>query len=138
MRRINFLRICAFLIAGWIPGCSQVDKGVGFTVENDFTLSLEVVEQTIHIGDQTPLVLRLKRTDNSNLSLGMNGVILITTSTHGQVDQASVGISVANETTRDVVRNLVFTAEKSGVAEVRAVFREATASVKIMISEVNI
>ena len=118
--------------------CESVDTGVGTTSEDDYTLTLQVVDRFVHVGDQAPIVLRLKRTDNSNLENGFRGVILITTSVHGQVDFASIPFNVTDDTTRDLVKNIVFTAESSGVAEVRASFLDATALIKVLISGVDI
>jgi len=118
--------------------CESVDTGIGTTSENDYTLTLQVVDRFVHVGDQAPLVLRLKRTDNSNLENGLRGVILVTTSVHGQVDFANISFDVSDDTTRDLVKNIVFTAQRSGVAEVRASFLDATALIKVLISDVDI
>ena len=114
------------VLAGWLLlGCEAADTSTGITSENDFTLSLELIDQTVHVGDETVLTLRFRRTDNSNLTQGLTGEILITTSIHGRVTPARV----------DVV---VFTASRPGVADVRATFRDATALVKVLISSIEL
>ncbi len=123
---------------GLLSACEAVDTSVGVTKDRDFTLALEVEDQLIHVGDQTPLVLRLKRTDNSNLRRGVRGAIVITTSVHGSVDLSSVPIQVADDTTSEFVAVLVFTAVGSGVAEVRATFEGTTVLVKLLISSVDV
>lgn len=130
--------ILLFLAAGVFLACGETDKGTGITSDEDFTLTLEVVDRFVHVGDQTPLVLRLRRTDNSNLQRNLQGVIVITVSSHGNVDLASITVSVGDDVTREFVRNLVFTAQQPGVAEVRATFLDASASVKVLISSVEI
>ncbi len=126
------------ILSGVFMACESVDTGVESTLDSDYTIILQVMEQSVHVGDQTPLVLKLKRTDNSNLPNGMQGSIVITTSAHGGVDASAVPIEVGNDRTQELVRNLVFTAQTPGVAEVRATFRDATAQVKVFISNVNI
>ena len=125
---------CAWL---FFPGCGEMDTGTGITSDRDYTLTLQVVDRLVHVGDKAALTLRLKRTDNSNLENGLNGSILITTSVHGAVDLSSVGVSVGNNQTREFVRNLVFTAQRSGVAEVSATYLDATATIKVLISNVD-
>ena len=123
---------------GLLAACEAVDTSVGVTQDRDFTLALEVEDQLIHVGDQTPLVLRLKRTDNSNLRRGVRGGIVITTSVHGNVDMPSVPIEVEDDTTSEFVAVLVFTAVRPGVAEVRATFEGTTVLVKLLISSVDV
>ena len=120
-----------------LTGCESVDTATGTTSENDFTLTLEVVDQFVHVGDQATLILRFKRTDGSNLSRGMQGSIVITTSIHGSVDARKVVINVPDDTTTEFVTNVVFTADLPGVAEVRASFLDATALVKVLISHLD-
>ena len=130
----------AFLWAAMslLLACESVDKGVGTTSESDFTLSLEVVDRFVHVGDETPLILRFRRTDNSNLQMGPYGEIVITTSVHGRVTPSSLELEVGNNITTEIVKAMVFTAESPGVAEVRASYRDATAVVKVMISSTAI
>ncbi len=130
--------IALCLLAGVFWACEPVDTGVGATSENDFTLTLQVLDPSVHVGDQTPLLVRLKRTDNSNLQKGMRGVIVITTSVHGQVDISSISIDVPDDRTAEFVESLVFVAQIRGVAEVRASFLDATVLVKVLISSVSI
>ena len=111
---------------------------MGMTSDNDFTLTLHVVNQSVHRNDQAVITLRLKRTDNSNLQRGMGGVIVITTSEHGSVDVNRVSFAVNDDTTRELVEHIVFTAGIAGIAEVRASYVDATALVKILISNVDI
>ena len=128
---VLFLGLCALL------GCEPVDKSTGTTAHDDYVLSVEVADRLIHVGDQTLLILKLRRVDNSNLARGMQGVIVITTSVHGAVNAPEVAVAVADEQTAEVVYNVVFTAQRPGIAEVRASFRDATALVKVLISSVN-
>ena len=134
--RAGGIALC--LAAGVLFGCGLGDSGVGTTSDNDFTLALHVVNQSVHRNDQAIITLRLRRTDNSNLPRGMGGVIVITTSEHGSVDVSRVSFSVADDTTREFVEQIVFTAGTAGIAEVRATYVDATALVKILISKVDI
>ncbi len=134
--RSRWAALC--LTAGVLLACDAEDTSVGVTSENDFTLTLEVVDRFVHVGDEAPVTLRLKRVDNSNLQRGMGGEIVITTSAHGSVNLSNVSIEVFDDTTPIFVRNLVFTAGRPGVAEVRASFLDATAVVKVLISGVDI
>jgi hypothetical protein len=118
-------------------GCESTGTGLGVTASNDFTLSLQVEDRFIHVGDEAPITVRLRRTDGSNLRMGQLGAMVVTTSVHGRVDQTSVGIEIGDNTTAEVYRTLVFTAETSGIAEVRVSFLDATALVEILISRVN-
>ncbi len=111
--------------------------GTGTTSENDYTLTLRVVDQAIHVGDETTLILRLRRTDYSNLPKGMQEKIVLTTSVHGSVETPSVSVAVGDDTTQEFVVTMVFTARSSGVAEVRATFHDATVQVKVLISSVS-
>ena len=126
------------LLAALFWACEPVDTGMGTTSEDDFTLTLQVLDPSVHVGDQTPLLVRLKRTDNSNLQKGMRGVIVITTSVHGRVNISSISIDVPNDRTTEFVESLVFAAQTPGVAEVRASFLDATVLVKVLISSVSI
>ena len=87
------------ILSGVFMACESVDTGVESTLDSDYTIILQVMEQSVHVGDQTPLVLKLKRTDNSNLPNGMQGSIVITTSAHGGVDASAVPIEVGNDRT---------------------------------------
>ena len=117
--------------------CGIAERGVGVTENRDYTLTLEVADGMVHIGDQTPLLVRLKRTDNSNLEKGMVGDMVITLSEHGRVDRSRVNVSVADYLTSEIVEVIVYTALRAGVAEARVSFLDATAQVKILISSVN-
>lgn len=125
------------LTAGVFLACEPVDMGTGTTSENDYTLTLRVVDQAIHVGDETTLILRLRRTDYSNLPKGMQEKIVLTTSVHGSVETPSVSVAVGDDTTQEFVVTMVFTARSSGVAEVRATFHDATVQVKVLISSVS-
>lgn len=126
------------LLGAWaLVGCEPVDKSTGTTGENDFALTLEVADRLVHVGDQALITLKLRRVDRSNLERGMQAVVVLTTSAHGTVDLPQVVIEVADERTAEVVRNVVFTAQRPGIAEVRASFLDATALVKVLISSVN-
>ena len=131
------MAMCCALAANLFWGCEATDRGVGVTGDRDYTLTMEAVDGFVHIGDQTPIILRLKRTDNSNIEKGMGGVIVITFSEHGRVNRSTVNISVNDSATREVVETVVYNALREGVAEVRATFLDATAQVKILISSVN-
>jgi len=126
-----------FLAACVLLGCESMDTGVGTTSNDAFTLTLQVPDKFIHMGDQAPITVRLRRTDNSNLQKGMQGMITITTSVHGRVDIASMEVLVIDDTTVEIVQTVVFTATRPGVAEIRASFLDATALIKILISRVE-
>lgn len=126
-----------FLSACVLPGCESADTGVGTTSNDDFTLTLQVPDKYIHVGDQAPITVRLRRTDNSNLQKGMERRIAITTSVHGTVDIVSMMVQVDDDTTAEIVQTVIFTARESGIAEVRASFLDATALIKILISRVD-
>jgi hypothetical protein len=121
-----------------LAACAVEERGMGLTQEEDFTLTLEVVDRSVHVGDQTPLVVRFWRTDHSNLPKGMRGAIVITTTAHGQVNPNRIEIEVADHLTREISQTLIFTAERPGVAEIRASFLEASARVKVLISGIVI
>jgi hypothetical protein len=121
--------------ACFLISCEQVDTGTGTTDNEDYTMTLKVTDRFVHVGDETPITVSLRRTDNSNLPKGALGSILITTSVQGRVDVASLDVVVDDETTAELMRNLVFTARSPGIAEVRASFQDASALVKIQISK---
>ena len=127
----------SILVASVLLSCEAVDRGVATTEEGDFTLVVQVPDGSFHVGDQAPITVRLRRTDNSNLDRGLLGTIVVTSSVHGNVDRPSVQIDVEDDTTTEVVETLVFVAARSGIAEVRVSFRDATALVKILISGVE-
>ncbi len=131
------IALCCALVANLFWGCEASDRGVGLTGDRDYTLTLEAIDGWVHVGDETPILLRLKRTDNTNLSKGMDGVIVITFSEHGRVNLTTVGISVDDDTTKEIVATVVYSAMREGVAKVRGTFRDATAQVKILIASVN-
>ena len=125
------------LTAGAFLACEPVDMGTGTTSENDYTLTLRVVDQAIHVGDETTLILGLRRTDYSNLPNGMQGKVVLTTSMHGSVEMPSVSVEVDDDITQEFVITMVFIASSPGVAEVRATFLDATVQVKVLISSVS-
>jgi len=131
------LQAAMLSLACVLLGCESTGTGLGVTASNDFTLSLQVQDRFIHIGDQAPITVRLRRTDGSNLRMGQLGTMVVTTSTHGHVEQASVGIEIGDNMTAEVYKTLVFNAETSGIAEVRVSFLDATAVIEILISRVN-
>lgn len=127
----------ALLGVALLSACDRVDTATGTTGERDYTLTLEVVDRFVVVGDQTPLTVRLKRTDNSNLSRGLRGEIVFTVSVNGSVTPTSVPVAVTDDTTQDIYQIVVFTARQGGMAKVRASFRDATATVEIPISSLN-
>ena len=118
--------------AAW--SCAD-DHGVASTAEDDYTLVLQVADPTIQAGDRIPLIIKIARTDNSNLQRGMVGVVTLTASVHGALDAPNVGFRVEDDSTAELLVHTVFTAKQSGVAEVRASFLDATARLRILISE---
>lgn len=125
------LGLCALL------ACEPADKSTGTTAHDDYALSVEVADRLIHVGDQTLLTLKLRRVDQSNLARGLQAVIVLTTSVHGTVNTPEVAVSVPDEQTAELVYHVVFTAQRAGIAEVRATFLDATALVKVLISSVK-
>lgn len=117
-----------------LAGCAY-DSQLVSTAESDYTMLLQIPDTTARVGDQVPLVIRLARTDNSYLDRGLLGAITLTTSGHGAVDVSSVTFQVADDTTREFLAHAVFTAGLPGVAEVRATYLDATARVRILISQ---
>ena len=133
MKRIR-LMVGAVVVCAWfLTGCEENDFGMATTEERDFTVSLSVVDRFVHVGDQVAITLELKRTDNSNLEPGMGGEVILTTSSHGLINTPRVPLTVNNNTTNQLEQVVVFTATQSGVAEVRATFKDASALVKILI-----
>ena len=120
-----------------LPGCDAVDRAVDTTAYDDFTLTVEVVDRFVRLGDQTPIMVRLRRTDNSNLGKGLRGRIVITVSANGRVDQPRLDFVIADDTTRELFETVVFTGTVGGIAEVRASFLDATALVKIAVSGIE-
>ena len=131
------LQAAMLALACVLMGCESTGTGLDVTASNDFTLSLQVQDRFIHIGDQAPITVRLRRTDGSNLQMGQLGAMVVATSRHGHVDQTSMGIEIGDNMTTEVYKTLVFTAETSGIAEVRVSFLDATAVIEILISRVN-
>jgi len=125
------------LAASLLLACDADDRGVGTTESDDFTLVLQVPDRFIHVGDEAPITVRVRRTDNSNLARGTLGEIVLTTTAHGSVDSPNLAVDVTDDTTAEFVQTVVFTASGSGMAEVRASFLDATARVEIFISAVN-
>lgn len=117
-----------------LAACGGVGAGVRTVVGEDYTLTMEVVDQSLTVGDQTPITLRLTRTDNSNLGRGLQGRIVLTVNASGRVDRPNVSFVVPDDTTDEVFETVVFTASRSGVAQVRASFRDITTLVKISVA----
>lgn len=122
--------------AGVLLGCDESDRSVGSTANSDFTLELAVVDRFVQIGDEVPLTVRFRRTDNSNLRPGMRGEIVITTSSHGEVSVSRIVLEITDNSTPEVVVTLVFTARFAGIAEIRASFVDASAVVEVVISSI--
>jgi len=135
------IRWRGYAVVAWaalaLLGCESTDSGLGVTSNRDFTLALQVPGRFARVGDQVPVTVRLRRTDGTNMPRGSYDPIVVTTSIHGKVDEASVGVSIENETTSEFFRNLVFAAERPGIAEVRVSFQDATAVVEILISRAD-
>ncbi len=117
-------------------GCDEHDLAVDQTSKDDFTLSLEVADRFVHVGDEVPIVLRFRRTDNSNLEPGMRGQITITTTAHGRVDASLVEFDITGKES-EIVRTVVFLAESPGLAEIRATIEGASVVVEVVISNVE-
>jgi hypothetical protein len=124
----TFLALCA---------CSTTDTGVGVTGNRDYTLTLNVKDRFIRMGDAIPVHVQLRRTDNSNLPSGLRGSILLTVTTNGGLNRETIPVSVAGAATPEVSDSIVFTGKSSGSAEVRATFLDATAKVEVVISGVR-
>lgn len=122
--------------AGVLLGCDESDRSVDSTANSDFTLELAVVDRFVQIGDEVPLTVRFRRTDNSNLRPGMRGEIVITTSSHGEVSVSRIVLEITDNSTPEVVVTLVFTARFAGIAEIRASFVDASAVVEVVISSI--
>lgn len=135
--RLKWMLGVLLLSVALLPGCDKVDTGMGTTAEEDFTLTMEAVDRFVCVGDQTPVTVRLKRTDNSNLSHGLRGEVVITVSANGGVDPSRVSFQVTDDTTQEIFETIIFTARQGGMAEVRGSFRDATALVEITISGLN-
>ena len=134
---IRWAKTAVWLAAALALACDSVDSGTGTTADHDYTITLEVKDRFIHVGDQIPLTVRLKRTDNSNLPKNLRGGMVFTTTVHGQVELQRVDLAVGDDTTAEWVRVLVFTAQRPGFAQVRATFLGATAQVEVQISRLN-
>lgn len=128
-------RLAFCLVAVALLGCSSTDRGVSPASDSGYVLELQVFDPVVHIGDQTPLALRLRQAENGLLPRGLSGVISVTTSGHGKMDAVQVIFSVTDDTTGVFLANVVFTAVQPGVAEVRATYRDVSTQVKILVSE---
>lgn len=117
-----------------LAGCAY-DHQVVSTADSDYTMVLEMPDVNAQVGDQVPVVVRLTRTDNSSLQRGLVGVITLTSSGHGTVDAGALSFRIENDETREYLAHVVFTAGLPGVAEVRATYLDASARVRILISE---
>ena len=120
-----------------LAACGESDLGTAATGDNDYTLSLQVEDRFVHVGDQIPLLLSLERTDGSNLDEGMREPLLVTATAHGSVNLPEVAVRADGPTTVRFTQPLVFNAARPGIAEVRAVFRDAEARVELVISSVD-
>ena len=123
------------LLAYVILGCGSTDTGVSSTSDADYVLALQVFDPVVQVGDQTPLILRLRHGNSDALPRGLAGIITVTTSVHGKMDAVDITFSVTDDTTDAFLANLTFTAVQPGVAEVRATYQDASAQVKILVSE---
>lgn len=126
------LVLCSALV---LCACASSDTGVGVTSNRDYTLKVSVLAEFVRVGDTVPVYVQLRRTDSSNLPPGLRGNIVLTTTANGVLSAETVPVNVGNVTTEDVSDNLTFRGVSSGPAEVRATFRDATASVRVVISE---
>lgn len=132
----NLNRLLAVLITVTIlPGCGELDTGVGTTAEGDYTLTLQVTDRFLQVGDEAHVFLRLGRTDRSNLDQGFSGTIVLAGTGHLQLGGGSVSFSVADEATSEFLTHVPFTVVRPGVAEVRASFSDASAAAEVLISE---
>jgi hypothetical protein len=129
--------ILPILAVGALLSCEAVDRGMATTEEGDFTLEVQVPDDSFHVGDEVPITVRLRREDKSNLDRGVLGTVIVTSSVHGSVDRSEVQIDVEDDTTKVAVKTLIFVAARPGVAEVRVSFKGATVLVKILISGVT-
>ena len=138
MRRPSFgssmATVC--VAAGVLLSCDESARSVGSTADSDFTLELAVVDRFVQIGDEVPLTVRFRRTDNTNLRQGMRGEIVITTSSHGDVSVSRIVLEITDNSTAEVVETLVFTARRPGIAQIRASFIDASAVVEVVISSI--
>jgi hypothetical protein len=117
-----------------LAGCAY-DSQVVSTADSDYTMRLQIPDTTARVGDEVPVVIRLSRTDNSYLQRGLLGAITVTSSGHGAVDASSLTFRIDDDSTREFLAHVVFTAGVPGVAEVRATFLDATARIRILVSE---
>lgn len=117
--------------------CAKTDTGVGVTSDRDYTLTVSVKDRFIRMGDTIPVRVQLRRTDNSNLPSGLKGSIVLTTTDNGELKPETIPVNVTGAVTTDVSDNATFRGLRSGSAEVRAAFQDATARVEIVISAVR-
>jgi hypothetical protein len=130
-------RSVALAIALSLLACSKTDTGVGVTTGRDFTLTVSVRDRFIRIGDALPVRVQLRRTDSSNLPLGLKGSIVLTATANGALERDNIPVNVTNASTVDVSENVVFTGRSAGAAVVRASYGDASASVEIVVSGVT-
>ena len=121
--------------AALLASCGRMDVGTAHTAENDYTLTLQVTDRFVQVGDESLLRVKLTRTDNSNLDTGLNTAITLYTSSHGALEFGSFPVQVSDDVTPEISGHVRFTARRSGVAEVRATFLDATATVEILVSQ---
>lgn len=125
------------LLALLLIGCEATDMGTATTQEADFTIEVTARNRFVNVGDQLPIVVRLWRTDQSNLDEGSLGEILLTSSVQGGFAQGVIPIQISDAATTQFAQAVVFTARQSGVAEIRATFLDATARAEIIISSTD-
>ena len=128
----SFCVVAVVLVGGWL----EADRSGDVTADRDFTLELAVVDRFVQIDDEVAVTLRFRRTDNSNLTQGMSGEIVITTTSHGEVSKSRIVLDITDNSTAQVVETLVFTARRPGIAEIRASFIDASAVVEVVISNI--
>jgi hypothetical protein len=126
--------LALMVLAVVLSACGESDLGTATTDDEDFTVSLRVEDRFLHVGDQVPLRLDLRRTDGSNLDQGLVGPIVITTTVHGSTDLNRVELQIDDQVTDRFVQLVVFSASRPGVAEVRAAFRDAEARIELVVS----
>ena len=80
-------------------------------------------------------MLRLSRTDGSNLDPGFSGRIGLAASGHLHLSTGTVSFEISDEVTESFLTNIVYTALRPGVAGLRATYADATAEVEVLISE---
>lgn len=129
--------LASALLALALAACGESDLGTAATGDNDYTVSLRVEDRFVHVGDRVPLRLSLERTDGSNLDEDLREPVLVTATAHGNINLPELSVRVDGPTTDRFTSQLVFSAARPGIAEVRAVFRDAEALVELVVSSVD-